>query len=198
MIDPRRWNVGALGAAWRAAEPFPYVVIDDLVEPATLELLRAGITAEPHFRDGGELADFMASAPELHNATLRAFQASFSDESMLAAVGNLAGKRLERCDMRSYVYLPGHYLLPHSDHQATIGRQVAFAYYLTMPEGCVGGQLDLFACSVEEGQIVATRPAHSIEQRANRLVLFDVSEVSLHQVREVVSGARVSLAGWFL
>jgi hypothetical protein len=28
-------------------------------------------------------------------------------------------------------------------------------------------------------------------------VLFDVSPVSLHEVREVVGGARRSLAGWY-
>jgi len=39
--------------------------------------------------------------------------------------------------------------------------------------------------------------ARLIEPRPNRLVVFDVSDVSLHQVREVVGGLRISLAGWF-
>jgi len=30
------------------------------------------------------------------------------------------------------------------------------------------------------------------------MVLFDVSNASLHQVREVLAGTRVSLTGWFL
>jgi hypothetical protein len=29
------------------------------------------------------------------------------------------------------------------------------------------------------------------------MAIFDVSDVSLHQVREVLAGLRVSLAGWF-
>jgi len=44
---------------------------------------------------------------------------------------------------------------------------------------------------------VATEPAGQIEPRPNRLVVFEVSEASLHQVREVIGGLRISLAGWF-
>ena len=36
------------------------------------------------------------------------------------------------------------------------------------------------------------------EPRENRIVIFEVTPASLHQVREVVRGARVSLSGWFL
>ncbi len=39
-------------------------------------------------------------------------------------------------------------------------------------------------------------PNHAVST-ANRLVVFDVSDVSLHQVREVLAGLRISLAGWF-
>ena len=47
-------------------------------------------------------------------------------------------------------------------------------------------------------ELISARPAHRVEPRANRLVLFDVTNASLHQVREVLAGNRVSLAGWFL
>ena len=61
-----------------------------------------------------------------------------------------------------------------------------------------GGELELFRCEVDDaGEIVATAPAARIAHRPNRLVLFDVSATSLHQIREVTSGARLSLAGWF-
>ncbi len=55
----------------------------------------------------------------------------------------------------------------------------------------------MFACEVERGEIVATTSARVIEPRANRIVFFEVSDASLHQVREVLAGLRVSLAGWF-
>jgi Rps23 Pro-64 3,4-dihydroxylase Tpa1-like proline 4-hydroxylase len=63
---------------------------------------------------------------------------------------------------------------------------------------CVGGELELFACEMNGDDVVHARSAQLIEPRANRLVLFDVSTASLHQVREVLAGTRVSLTGWFL
>jgi Rps23 Pro-64 3,4-dihydroxylase Tpa1-like proline 4-hydroxylase len=74
---------------------------------------------------------------------------------------------------------------------------LAFAYYLPSPEPPRGGELELFRCAVEQGEIVRAETAVLIEPRANRLVVFDVSDASLHQVREVVAGLRVSLSGWF-
>jgi Rps23 Pro-64 3,4-dihydroxylase Tpa1-like proline 4-hydroxylase len=45
--------------------------------------------------------------------------------------------------------------------------------------------------------MVATESAVVIAPKADRLVVFDVGDLSLHQVREVMSGLRVSLSGWF-
>ena len=99
--------------------------------------------------------------------------------------------------MRAYAYRPGHYLLPHSDHQHGLQRVLAYAYYLPSPQPAAGGELELFRCRIDNDAIVATDSELLIEPRANRLVVFDVSDVSLHQVREVVGGLRISLAGWF-
>ena len=46
-------------------------------------------------------------------------------------------------------------------------------------------------------ELVTTDSAKLVEPRANRLVVFEVGDLSLHQVREVMSGLRISLAGWF-
>ena len=90
--------------------------------------------------------------------------------------------------MRAYAYRPGHYLLPHTDHQDGLLRQLAYAYYLPSPEPPTGGELELFA-NMQSAKLIAPRD--------NRLVIFEVGDTSLHQVREVLSGLRISLAGWF-
>jgi Rps23 Pro-64 3,4-dihydroxylase Tpa1-like proline 4-hydroxylase len=110
-------------------------------------------------------------------------------------VSEICGRRLTRSDGVAYSYLPGHFLLPHSDSRESEGRAVAYAYYVGAPER--GGELELFACSTRKGQILRTRPARRIPARANRLVLFEVSDIALHRVCEVTRGARTSLAGWF-
>jgi Rps23 Pro-64 3,4-dihydroxylase Tpa1-like proline 4-hydroxylase len=78
-----------------------------------------------------------------------------------------------------------------------VGRQLAYAYYAPSPDPPQDGALELYRCDLEEGEIVHAESARIIEPRANRMAIFDVSDASLHQVREVLGGLRVSLAGWF-
>jgi len=178
------WDEEALAARWHAAAPFPHLIIDDLVLPLDVE-------DEAVQRYEGDIFSFEATAP----GQLGEAEAAFG--RLAASFARITGKPVTRAEVRAYAYRPGHYLLPHSDHQDGLARLLAFAYYLPTPEPPVGGELELFRCTVTEGEIVATDSAVVIEPRANRLVVFDVSDVSLHQVREVLDGLRLSLAGWF-
>ena len=54
----------------------------------------------------------------------------------LTAVRAITQQPVGSVELRSYVYMPGSYLLPHSDCQKQLGRLVAFAYYFI--HGVVG------------------------------------------------------------
>lgn len=190
------FDEAALAKAWTTCAPFPHVVIDDFVEEQALDRLLALVDEEPVERYVGDIFTFEATEPEPRTDALKALRASFA-EAMAPVLARITSKAVTRADMRAYAYRPGHYLLPHADHQLGVGRMLAYAYYLPSPEPPEGGELELFACTVEHGEIVRTESAKIIEPRANRIVVFDVSDVSLHQVREVTSGLRLSLAGWF-
>jgi hypothetical protein len=197
------WRLGpdwsderASAAAWRAAQPFPHLMFDDFVPGAALPALLTILEDEPVERYEGDIFAFEASAPEPTTEELRALRDAFA--ALLAPpLSRITGKAVRRAEMRAYAYRVGHYLLPHSDHQAGLDRALAFAYYLPSPEPPVGGELELYRCRLERGELVSTESARLIEPRPNRLVVFDVSDVSLHQVREVLGGLRISLAGWF-
>jgi Rps23 Pro-64 3,4-dihydroxylase Tpa1-like proline 4-hydroxylase len=191
-----QWQIGdedALASAWRAAQPFPHIVIDDFA--ADLDALLAMVDEENVDRYEGDLFVFEASPAEPRSDELRAVRDSFS--TLLAPLSRITGKPLGRADMRAYAYRPGHYLLPHTDHQDGLARSIAYAFYLPSPEPPVGGELELFRCAMVDGEIASVDSARVIEPRANRIVLFDVGDASLHQVREVLGGLRISLAGWF-
>lgn len=189
-------DADALRAAWQAAAPFPYLVIDDPIAEAELPALFAALDDEDVAPYEGDLFRFEASAPEPATPELRSVRDAFA-QTFAPVLGRVTGKPVTRVDMRAYAYRVGHYLLPHTDHRDGLTRQLAYAYYLPSPEPPVGGELELYACRVERGDIVATESATLIEPRGNRLVVFDVSDASLHQVREVLRGLRISLAGWF-
>jgi hypothetical protein len=196
VIDFARWKAAELGESWRNARPFPHIVLDDFVDEATLQTLCQAIAQEPHWPNRGEIYDMMGSADTVQHPTLRAFHEELGAPGTLEAVRAISGRPVSRAELRSYVYMPGSYLLPHSDCQTGLGREVAFAYYL-WSHGCVGGELELFDVELENGFVARSRSARLIEPRGNRMVMFAVTPASLHQVREVLGGARLSLAGWF-
>jgi hypothetical protein len=185
-----------LARAWRAATPFPHLVIDDFVPPDLLPELLAVVDEEPVSDYRGDIFAFEATAPEPRTDTFRDLRGAFAD-ALAAPLRRITGKAVQRADMRAYAYRAGHHLLPHTDHQEGVGRVLAYAYYLPTPEPPEGGELELFRCATEDGEIVETVSATIIEPRANRLVVFEVGDLSLHQVREVGAGLRISLAGWF-
>jgi hypothetical protein len=195
-LGPAWDDVDLLARAGRAAEPFAHLVFDEFVPPAALPALLATLEEEPIERYEGDIFAFEASAAEPATAELRALRDSFGD-LLCPPLSRIAGVRLRRADMRAYAYRVGHYLLPHSDHQHDLGRAVAYAYYLPSPEPPEGGELEMFACRSAGDELVSTVSAKRIEPRANRLVVFEVGTHSLHQVREVLAGLRISLAGWF-
>jgi len=195
-LGPAWSDEDGLARAWRAAQPFPHLVFDDFVAAGALPALLAILDEEPVDRYEGDLFAFEASAPEPTTAELRGLRDAFGS-ALAPPLSRITAKHVRRADLRAYAYRAGHYLLPHSDHQDGLGRALAFAYYLPSPEPPEGGELELFRCRSEHGELVSTEAALRIEPRPNRLVVFDVSDLSLHQVREVLGGLRISLAGWF-
>ncbi len=196
-IELSRWDPAALSAAWRAAQPFPHLVIDDLLPDGKCAELRRAMAKTTHDPARGEIFEMMISREPIAEPALRSFGSELGGEPMRALLSTVSGKTLSRIELRSYVYLPGQYLLPHADFRVGEGRLIAYAFYLTPPDYCAGGELDLYRCTVEHGAVASAERAVTIEPRENRLVIFDVGIETVHEVREVLRGARLSLAGWF-
>lgn len=190
-----RQDEASLAAEWLAAAPFPHLILDDFLPEDSFGELFEILEEEPVETYRAEIYTFDASKPQPETVALAALRDAFT-ESLAPALARITKKpALTRTEMRAYAYRPGHYLLPHSDQGQD--RAIAYAYYAPSPEPVTGGELELFDVVLEDREIIATTSAKLIEPRANRIVLFDVSDVSLHQVREVLSGLRISLSGWF-
>ena len=142
-----------LTTSWRTAEPFPHVVVDDFVSADRLPELLAILEEEAVDRYEGDIFRFEASAPQPATQEFRALRDQFA-AALAPALSRITGKLVSRADMRAYAYRPGHYLLPHSDHQEALARVLAYAYYLPSPKPPHGGELELFACRVDAGEIV--------------------------------------------
>jgi Rps23 Pro-64 3,4-dihydroxylase Tpa1-like proline 4-hydroxylase len=196
LHNPTWQNTEALSHAWRTAAPFPHVVIDDLLAEPDVAALFEIIDDEPVEFGATDIYAFDATAPVPTTAAMAMLRDSFA-AALNPVLTELSGRTVSRVDMRAYAYRPGHYLLPHTDHQDELGRILAYAYYLPTPEPPVGGELELFAAQLHDGHLGAATSTQLFAPVPNRLVVFEVSDHSLHQVREVVQGLRLSLAGWF-
>lgn len=196
-LGPAWQDEEKLARAWREASPFSHLIVDDLVAEDALPELLALVDEEPVSDYRGDIFRFEATSPEPRTDGFRELRDGFA-RALVGPLGRITGKAIGRADMRAYAYRAGHHLLPHTDHQENVGRVLAYAYYLPSPEPPDGGELELFRCAVDDrGDVVETVSARTIEPRSNRLVVFEVGDVSLHQVREVLGGLRISLAGWF-
>lgn len=173
------------------AAPFAHLVADDLLAPEDLRALQAAFLEEPRVRLESEIYSHeRGNSPPAH-PVLQAFCARLLQQRR--RLEELFGLTLTWLDGAAYLYKTSDYLLPHSDKGGS--RALAYAFYLWPCSR--GGELLLFDCTTRGSEIVRTRPAKLVEPRANRLVLFAVSEIALHQVREVTEGERASIAGWF-
>ncbi len=200
FIDLDHLGDPSLALDWAESAPFPHIILDDFLRAGQSKVLFDALCEEALVDMRDEIYECEATAVALTHPTLRAFHDELTSDAVRARLRVLTGKELTRADCRGFVYRPGHYLLPHSDHQEAVGRAVAFALYLDTPEAVTGGELELFACTRDvdaNDEIVATITASLIEPAPSRIVLFEVGEISLHQIREVTAGVRVSLSGWF-
>jgi hypothetical protein len=190
-----RWpaDLTTLAQKFRKAKPFAHVVIDGVVAREDHAHFAQAFADEPQILVENEIYLHLRGPDPPMAPALRGFCESL--QASCAQVSVVCGRPVSRVDGSAYVYLTGHYLLPHSDSRKSEGRAIAYAFYVTAPKR--GGELELFACTRKGKEIVRTRPAKRIAARANRLVLFEVSDFALHQVREVLDGARASIAGWF-
>ncbi|OAG33056.1 hypothetical protein NEIG_00874 [Nematocida sp. ERTm5] len=111
----------------------------------------------------------------------------------------------EEMDLFSSVYRAGDFLLPHDD--CVSGRVLAFSFYLNDPTtedtSTESILLKETEHSVEQknGALVLYEPdGHTVAKRvkpiANRLVIFEVSGKSYHEVEIMTSGERLALTGW--
>ena len=194
------WDLARLRAQWLSARPFPHLVLDGLLPEDELPALSTAFAREPLLLQADEHFCYRGGAQPPEEPLLRALALSLRAPGVLAAVSAIAGREVRGADARAYAYPRGCYLLPHSDCRPDEDRVVAFAWYLAQQAPLRGGALELFDCTLEEGEVPAARTAvaaRRIEPRLNRLVLFGVAPAGLHQVCEVTQGERSSLAGWF-
>jgi Rps23 Pro-64 3,4-dihydroxylase Tpa1-like proline 4-hydroxylase len=188
-------RIKRLHAIFRAAKPFPHLVLQRFFLPGLAEELRQALLAEEFVPKESDLFRFRQTATDLKvRPAFEQFADFINSHPFLQVIRGLTGiTALRRADMTGFIYGSGDRLLPHDDRLA--GRRIA--YVLNLSRGFTrrdGGGLTFFM--TKDGRPV--RPAGTIPPAFNTLTLFEVSRKSFHQVDEVLADReRLSIAGWF-
>ena len=188
------WNFTA--QYQRFTQPFPHVIFEHFLSKEKTHELQHALLNEPFRELNTDLYHFYQCSDLKNTRTplLHHFYADFSN--MKGVVQKIfATSPLASIDMSGFCYAEGHYLLPHDDRLE--GRKIAYILYLSTCKKDDGGTLDLFSAKKVKGELVPIKIVKSITPTAGKLVLFEVSKRSFHQVSEQLQGKRYTLAGWF-
>ena len=211
MSNPiRPLNVEALREQFRAAEPFPHILIDDFLET---DFVREVAAAYPDFESSRDLGDEFASLNEMHKVQIcddaefpdpvRRLNEAISSPEFLASVTEItgipslladaqlrgAGMHLTNTTGRLDVHVDFNYL--ETDQ---IFRRLNILIYLNEGwEEAWGGQVELWDEDVK-------RCYGSFAPVMNRCLIFETSEISFHGVAPVAcppGTARKSFAAYY-
>ena len=186
-------EISALGKKFRAAKPFPHVVIENFL--ANHKLLMA-LENEKFYRKDSDLFSFSQTNNLFYSKSpvVSAAVKMFSSQQFSSLMSAITGIRLKpgAVDISASLYEKTDYLLCHDDQLE--GRKMAFILYLSKSFAAADGGALVFLSkksSHPDKKVVAYPPLQ------NSLMFFAVSKKSWHEVEEVLTDRkRYTIGGW--
>jgi len=171
------------------ASPFYHRVIDNFLPPRVFAEICEKYSRTEFFPKHTDLFRFQQSAELKDKEEFGMFLKKIREEMKKDLENTGKTTECEEMDLFASFYEKGDFLLPHDD--CLDERVFAFSFYLNRPEGEASetnGRLVLYE---NDGHT----PSRYIEPVENRLVVFEVSPISFHEV-EAAGGERKALTGW--
>jgi prolyl 3-hydroxylase /prolyl 3,4-dihydroxylase len=182
---------------FRTARPFSHICLERFLIPRRFAMVRRSLVRQHFYEKRSDLFQFSQTVDlsEVDDLVLRAFYEFLASPEFAMWVSRICGVRLRSgaLDVFGAKYQKTDYLLCHDDRLAR--RKVAYIFYFGDSFGVRdGGELELFSSRAGQPSSVGL----SYLPRPNSLILFLVSPVSFHAVREVLSSRKVrySIGGW--
>lgn len=163
--------------------PFSHIVIDEFLSEDEFLMLIDALTKEEYVPKKSDLFQLKQTNELAEKDSLAPIKKRLLDLNLPKTTNiNCSGTLYEDTD----------YLLCHDDQLDD--RKFAFILYLTSLSASQGGSLRLFASKNN----IPVKIAKEIQPKENRLVIFQVSTTSFHDVKEVISAQRLALGGWYV
>ncbi|MBI4140345.1 2OG-Fe(II) oxygenase [Candidatus Woesearchaeota archaeon] len=179
---------------FKAAKPYPHLILKDFFNQTKLETLRAALLAEPFEHIDKDLFSFenTKDLAASNNHAIQEFYKFFSSNEFKQFMQQITGEKLGSIsDMHGHIFKQGDYLLFHDDKV----EKRRIAYVINLSKAFTkkdGGRFMMYDVKRPQKHAVAIVP------QFNTFVCFKVSARSLHAVEEVLSDKkRMTIGGWF-
>ena len=193
-----------LAKEFSKAKPFSHLSLPNFVDETFLEQVKTEVMGLKFNEKSNDLFHFMQSddlkAITNNKSSVAQLRDILYSTQFRGALETITGIKLhglsKDVSVNAAIYNSGDRLLCHDDELE--GRRIAFIIYMVPRDWnqADAGHLDLFQCAENNHP---TAVAKSLLPAWNTFNFFEVSPISYHQVREVLSQdkERVSISGWF-
>ncbi|KRH93403.1 putative component of NuA3 histone acetyltransferase complex [Pseudoloma neurophilia] len=167
------------------SDPFNHIVIDGFLPEAEFEKIKEIYTSLQFYEKKSDLFHFYQTKELNQNKELKFFTDKIANN--IHVLEQNPDKSYEEYWFNTFAsfYKSGNYLLCHDDKLEN--RLFAFSYYLDDYET---GELVLFNDS-------ANNEVKRVNVKKNRMVIFEVSDVSFHEVAICRTDGRRAFTGWY-
>jgi prolyl 3-hydroxylase /prolyl 3,4-dihydroxylase len=183
-----------LGLEYKNNVPFEHIQLLELIKEDKLEELELALEEEEFFEKDGDLFS-LSQTNDLEssdNKIIKEFIQLLNSVEFRDLIKKITGVKTTpgKLSLFGAIYGPGDYLLCHDDKLDN--RKLAFIIYLSTLNKNEGGELALYTDK-------NSRPEKEVKTYSvvkNSCVIFTVSDISWHEVKEVKDSYRVSIGGW--
>jgi len=177
------------------AKPFCHLEIQDFFIPEKLNIVLSALAEEKFHDKASDLFQFMQTNDLKHttNSVLQEFISIIYSQEFIEFMQDITGLLFTPSivDIAGTLYQDTDYLLCHDDELE--GRKIAFLIYLTDLKKDEGGALALYESEKNKPTTISTR----IIPTFNSFSFFEVSDISFHEVEEIVKPVqRIAIGGW--
>ena len=188
-------DISLIKGKFRLNRPFKHVVIDNFLKENMAKELLNEIKREKFIEKESDLFSFKQT-DDFHyskNRKIKDFHSAICSSEFFSLINFISGFKFKGVfDMAGTLYESGDYLLCHDDELE--GRKIAYVFYLSdnFKEGD-GGNFVFFNSKMK-------KPFKAVKKcfpLFNRLLIFEVSRKSFHEVEENLSDKkRYAIGGW--
>jgi len=208
-LEPK--SIAALKHEFETGKPYKYLEASEFfLHHRLVEVLKAMLEEKFYFKES-DLFKFNQTQ-DLKNTDskiIKEFITFLYSKEFIAYMQHLTNFKFSKTvDIAGTLYEDTNFLLCHDDQLDD--RKIAFLCYLSTVEETDGGSLALYNAEKTKLKTIAddkkeketwmpTTVAKRIYPAFNKLAFFEVSEISFHEVEEVITPEtkRVAIGGWF-